>query len=467
MRLILQVLGRLDYQYVNFYVRDELIKDRFSSQALAKKFGDSKIIFLVPESLVTELANNKIEAKELLNNKDNLRNIILERLYNEVTVKDFEILIVQSIGMYKSQNKDFQINFLNDADNIILSLILDLLKRIEGYNEVILDISTGHNVYVTSLIDAARTLVVYFKLRNIMKEKNEMKVPVFKIAYSPPIIQSLDAFSSRYPIQLYDFDVKAFFEIPFKNSIRIIDLLKNGDIELKKEMNVTFKKANQELNNLITETKIAYHAIRYNVPLAYFDDLVRFSANEEEMLKKLRNISEYIIENKKEIHENNNEILIKRLSINRLSFANLILTIAFHNALRELKENLEKTPSIDIIKKTFDHLYKIIEFGLNARFLLRDLNEIEELSKYLGEGEEKSIKELQHYRSTKFQSIESRDIRKKGDIKRNFFAHSGFEETITLVKKISDKEAKKNEILLRYVPERKADIEKWLTNPED
>jgi CRISPR-associated protein Csx1 len=470
MRVILQILGNLEgYEHVDFYIDDtieETMKDYFSSQVLAKKSDNSKIIFLAPESLVTGLANDTAEARKLLSNENDLSDAILKKLNGKITVKDYEILVIQSIGMYKDKDKSFQVNFINTADNIVSSVILDLLEKIENFDEIILDISTGHNIYVTFLIDTIRTLIIYFKLRNIMKENS--KCPKFKIAYSSPIIKSPNA---KYPIRLYDFDERAFFEMRLKSAVKVEALLKDKNATLEQEIHRTFEKANTLFKELFNETKKAYDAIRYNTPLTFFDnELISLNINEKEVLNNLKNILKYIIKDKTEINENNGEIQIRRLNINRTLLIDILLTLALHSALREFKENLEKSVEnlenwvpVGIIKNTFKNPYTKIGFDLNIRLLERDLTEIDELAQYLKNGEEKSIKELQENKEKELQKHPTNIKKKEGDIVRNFFVHSGLESTLTLVKKIN-KEGK-DEILLKYKPERKNDIKKWLENP--
>jgi len=456
MRIILQILGRLNYDEVTFDIDGDQIRDRLSSRALARKLGNSEIIFLCPESLVTELTNNENEAGGLLSEKNKL----IDKMHKNLATNGYcRILLMQSIGTYG--RKDLSISFSNTADNIIVSLILDLLEEVQNCDEVILDVSTGHNVYVASLMDAARALIVYFKLARIIS-KGEM--PTFKVAYFPPVIEPSGG--ATYPIRFYDFDVKAFFSLPFEDeTLKIERLLKNcEDIELRKELNSKFEDLGRSLRDLIVETKIAYNAIKYNAPLAYFDDeLVSFDIECEDVLEGMRDVFEYITEVKKMVIRCENELTVKRASVERKSFINLLLTIALHNALKEFKEDLSnKDPIISTIKKDFKNLYSRVGLNLNLRFLERDLEEIKSLLSFLIEGKETSINELNRCRFKEYRKIEvSKHLkRRKGDIKRNFFAHSGFEETVTLVRKIG-----KNEALIRYKPERKSEIRRWIKNP--
>jgi len=51
--------------------------------------------------------------------------------------------------------------------------------------------------------------------------------------------------------------------------------------------------------------------------------------------------------------------------------------------------------------------------------------------------------------------------KKRSNIKRNFFAHSGLENTVTYIK-INDE----GKIELSYVPSHKCEILNWIRNPE-
>ncbi|MGC8935558.1 MAG: TM1812 family CRISPR-associated protein [Thermoproteota archaeon] len=249
--------------------------------------------------------------------------------------------------------------------------------------------------------------------------------------------------------------------------MKIEELLKKEkdekNVKLRKDINTSFESERLNFNQLINETRVAYNAIRYNVPLAYFDDdIISFKISEKDALSNLRNILKYIVEDKKELRKDKGEIVIKRPSVERVLFINLLLTTAFHRALREFKEGLKKESSTDVILKEFKSLYEKVGLGLNSRFLERDINEIKELFPYLGEKEE-TIKELKKRKLVpQLQNArENKNGKKGGDIKRNFFAHSGFEETITLIKKQNEK------YCLCYKPEEKTNIKKWLENPEN
>jgi CRISPR/Cas system-associated protein Csx1 len=91
----------------------------------------------------------------------------------------------------------------------------------------------------------------------------------------------------------------------------------------------------------------------------------------------------------------------------------------------------------------------------------RDLKEIEcvvESAKSKGI----SLKEYVLLKNLYQNRTEERKCDKRGDQKRNFFAHSGLERTLTYVK-VNEKD----KIELFYSLDRKSEILSWIKNPDD
>jgi len=60
---------------------------------------------------------------------------------------------------------------------------------------------------------------------------------------------------------------------------------------------------------------------------------------------------------------------------------------------------------------------------------------------------------------TKYPKME-KDVKVKSDIKRNFFAHSGFLKNCISIEKISEKD-----LLVKYKEKYFKDIKSWINNP--
>jgi CRISPR-associated protein Csx1 len=377
---------------------------------------------------------------------------------------DFEVEVIPSIGVYFS-DKGYSLVFEGGIDNVIASIMLNNLESLAHCEEVIIDVSVGQNIYNAATLEAMRTLQVYYNLKEITKD--ESKVPSFKIATCPPPPKESEL---NIPILLFPYNVKTFFEFPYKKN----DFYPQGLIEkyseIKKEISQKFGSYNKQFNTLLDIAKLAFNAIKYNAPLAFLQ-LIEFSEDENIILKNLIKIYNYI-ESKKEITLNDNKILIKRLEINRLDLGNYLLTIALYSSLKEFKENINKEKkNFEIIFEYFSKLYKNkkISLGLNARLLDRDLREIKDL---VEKAKEKGIslerdtllrdlfQRVDFYKSEKVKK-ESKDM-KVSDIKRNFLVHSGLENTVTYVR-INEK----GKLELSYGTSHKDEILNWIRSPEN
>ena len=333
--------------------------------------------------------------------------------------------------------------------------------------DVIIDVSVGQNIYNAATLEAMRTLQVYYNLKEITRD--ESKAPSFKIATCPPIPSAKETELS-IPILLFPYNVKTFFEFPYKEDKFDPQKLIRNHSDVKREISQKFGR--KQFNNLLEVARLAFNAIKYNAPLAFLQ-LIEFSEDENIILKNLMEIYNYI-ESKKEITLNDNKIYIKRLEINRLDLGNYLLTIALYSSLKEFKENINKEKektNIEIISEYFPKLYKNkkISLGLNARLLDRDLREIKDL---VERAKEKGIslerdtllrdlfQRVDFYKSEEIKK-ESKDM-KVSDIKRNFLVHSGLENTVTYVR-INEK----GKLELSYGTSHKDEILNWIRSPEN
>jgi CRISPR-associated protein Csx1 len=462
--LIFQIIGRFKYDIVNFAINSKIYdKKPLSSIALYEHLKNSKIVYLAPESLVALVAEDIKEAKDMLSDEAKLKEKFKDELkeFFESSMNesiDFEVEVIPSIGVYSS-DKGYSLVFEGGIDNVIASIMLNNLKRLAHCEEVIIDVSVGQNIYNAATLEAMRTLQVYYNLKEIIRD--ESKAPSFKIATCPPIPSAKETELS-IPILLFPYNVKTFFEFPYKEDKFDPQKLIRNHSDVKREISQKFGR--KQFNNLLEVARLAFNAIKYNAPLAFLQ-LIEFSEDENVILKNLVEIYNYI-ESKKEITLNDNKIYIKRLEINRLDLGNYLLTIALYSSLKEFKENINKEKektNFEIISEYFPKLYKSkkIGLGLNVRLLKRDLEEIEcvvENAKSKGI----SLKEYVLLKNLYQNRAEERKCDKKGDPKRNFFAHSGLEKTLTYVK-VSERDR----IELFYSSDRKSEILSWIKNPDD
>ena len=452
--LIIQTYGRNDYYDVEYEINDKKFITKLTSEALYNYYGGD-ILFLIPESMITaDNTQDDIYLSKLLFNSDKFFKYFYDKIRNQLFNKDIKIeaIKMQSVGEYKFFNSEKTIYFDNSVENISIYLFKDLVKRIENYNKIILDLSTGLNYYSHVAIETMKYIITYLKIKNFL---NDFKKE-FLISYSTPIVNK----ASR--ILLSRLDAKAFFELPKFPQIRNLDEYESKSRKEKfgKYLNHNFKKDLDELAQIFNETKIGFNAIRYNTPLAFytniFDSIKKY--NENEMLEKIFNFLDSI-ENYS--MEKSNYSRIIRFKLNSREIFNSFILISHFFLIKEIAEKKGEA-SLDEIYNYFENIYKKLNLNINTIFLERDKKEIEKNSSELDYKEKKLGELFQPKGKDENEELLRESIekdRKSSYIKRNFFAHSGFESTMVLVKKVNGK------IYLRYEDGKINEIRRWLQNP--
>ena len=462
---IIQVIGKLSgYRDLNILVSGNAIRAKLVSEALKKStLNNSEIVFYVPESLVTQVTDDPHEAASYIRNHRSLEKIFQEKIReNGLLEEDFKVRIVKSAGLYIEENQKYRIHFKNDLNSIITYLFLDLLEL--GDANIIADVSSGQNFYVVALLEALRHLLVYRKLENIFCEHK----PKFTIStITPPPPTGAKEFPLEpQPVDLFEIDVKVFFEYPFKDTSKqggkisvslgdYISKTQNDHVRSAfiKELNDKFgDEFNDKVKELLRVCKLAFNALKHNAPLCFYHkhiiDLSRASA--EDALTLLKTIIEYI-ESKKRIsvEEYGRLVKVNRILISRPHMINTFLTIALFESLKKRLSSLaaRACPTLKELEEEFEKLYASLNLQLNLYFLSRETSSLRRVAESLKEGEERPYAELLKDRPGKPQ-----------DPKRNFFAHAGLTYDEILVKKDN------NEIRIRYREDCYENIEKYLTD---
>lgn len=423
MRYILKVLGRVDvkgYQEVEYQIEGALYKARLLSDALSEHYSGCRIILLSPESLVTKLAADKSDAKALLEDEARFEGEVKQRVEGGLLAKPFVVKHMQSAGLYKNQG--FAVEFSNTLDNIISYQLLLQLGLLNDAQEIILDVSTGFNTQVIALLEAVRAYIVFCKLTQILKGESAVAV---KIATTSPVTGP-----NQYPVDLYDFDVKAFFDFPLrdKKAINVADLLIDSPPAVKREVSEKFGWG--RISKLVGEARRAFNAIKYNAPLAlFYDSIIGEGESSSECLNALSKILQFI-EDLRKIEVRGDKILCTRYKISRQVLLNLIYILALHKSLTEFRSEVKKRePTLKTLREVFNEVYEKIRLQLNTRFLQRDIEE--------------------HYSKQEIAPHE----------KRNFFAHSG------LLKNFVETEGVGENTKLSYKNMCINQVKSWLEKP--
>lgn len=232
-KLIIQT-ARLDNEYqkkLNFYYNyenTENAKEVSGEYALTSSFFKEKvlsnqadILFLFPISLPIQNFKNledeflnecqKVDIKKYLDNPCTLIN-------KHPHLKNEKFLIVPSIGKYIKENNE-PIIFESNLETISLFILFYLYKNIQKIEEVYIDISSGHNIYITALISTISRFIPIYELHHGFKIK--LKV---QIIYSEPITRFSD--NNSYQINQADFSARTFMDLPYKDFTSIESFLK-------------------------------------------------------------------------------------------------------------------------------------------------------------------------------------------------------------------------------------------------
>ncbi|MCS7144005.1 MAG: hypothetical protein NZ879_03165 [Archaeoglobaceae archaeon] len=410
--MILQVIGRPEgYQPVGYKIEDRCYETPFSSDALKRHYED-KVLLFVPKSLLEEYQidlrtfKSKIEQKGFI---------------------DFELEVIPSIGEYEF--KDRKLSYENNFDNVVVAILLHLINR--RPEKVLVDVCTGQNVYVFALIEAVRRYSTYRQLEGIL-QGYEFK---FKIATYQPILKDV----KEAKIEINDFSAKSFFFLPQTEPDKLCN---SKHIEIKRKAGEIGKKYwnfKSKFRDIQNELKIAFNAIRYNTPLAFYQ-LLSFDANVDEIE---REFSQFV-----------SEFLEKEIPMNLGIFSGILFTVAMFKSFREFKSALNK-PTIEEIDSKFSKIYKEVELDVNRIFLGREIEEIKIRAEEMKE-------EIKRSKSILLLDIYKKDVKEKigsKDIKRNFFAHCGFIKEYTELIFYEDK------LCIEWKKEALSNIRNWLLNP--
>jgi len=405
---VLQVLGDpRSYKVVRYIIDGSVYEDRFSAFAIGRWLRENgrsvRTIFLAPESLVTRIE----DGIEMLRDRDEFERRMVEIL------GDVEVIVIPSVGVYSGK---YTVQFKGSIENTIVYIFKELLKL--NVDEIYADVSTGQNIYTASMIEALRKFATYSKLRSILQGGKGISL---KLTYIPPVDREVK-------VEIYDLDVKAFFSLP-KFNLRFLRGRKFFD----------------ELSRIMKTLRMAFNAIKYNVPLVFYHpNILNLDIDVERIVNNLLEIVEEIEE--RVVMDN---LTVIRNVLRCDDIVNTFFAISILYSIVEFwREKISgRSPDLDEILRTFKEIYKNLGLDVNSRFLERDVEYIREKSKDF-EGE--------------ILLLELLGCKESRDRKRNFFAHSGFLSEITKVKK-------REKITLEYdfesMRRRGIDVCKWLLNP--
>ncbi len=428
MNLIYQI-GRFDRNFenlVNFKISEKIYQAPLSSFALKEHLGsetETHVKLLYPVSLLLNSEDLKWEfssefkekVKQVLEDPQNYLKNPLEflKFHPHSKIAD-TISVLHSIGEFGG------IKFSASFDDLVLEIFIEFLSQFfeNPFHILYIDISSGHNIYVSALLEAARQFLTFYKLSNWIKE-NSLKIFV---VFSEPIF---GAPKGEYEIYFdYELDVKAFFSAPVKieeNDYKFAKTLTSGDRELKRFFQPFFAKA-----------YFFYSIIKNNVPLA----LYTFSPHsEEEVIDAIKRLLEFT---KAQFCKD----FKQSPCLNKAEFLKAFFLLSLYlGIIRVLKHyGITQKPELSVkeIEKVFceeNSIYDVFGLFFHKSYLKHELEnnfKKEELIEKF-QSEWKPLKEF----------VEGKNL----DLQvnpRNFVAHCGFERNCLEVKKEGE------EVYLKY-----------------
>lgn len=258
-----------------------------------------------------------------------------------------EVIPIQAVGTYNN------IHYNGTPTNISLQIFGDMVKRsMNDAPNIVVDLSTGYNIYVVSLFETARFYTSYMHLSS-----GDLSSIFVRYAISEPVQGS-----GTYRIFVDELQTRTTFDLPnHGNLTKFID----ADDTYKARIGKMFSSTNSRVKMIYENLKLTYNAIRYNAPLFLFTNSINLDYANNIVIGLCNFVEEVLKDNKG---------MLKR------SLYNLFLIIAMYNGIRHMLEDLLAKKgdgvSLDALKQ-FESIYNRLGLDLNWRFLEKEICEIE------------------------------------------------------------------------------------------
>lgn len=435
-RKLLIQCGRLDPNYnteIEFGFNSVSGKSELSGLFLTANidsFEQAKRLLIFPESIAlqnwTRIKGNDsfLTLVANLNPDEYLKNPV-SVLETHPHVKAADILVVSSLGYFKFNDSDRDYRLETSLDRIAIQMFLFLASKYsqDDLEEIYLDISSGQNIYIAALLNAAYRFLPFIKFKRfLLKEKGFIHGYILN---SDPIFGK-----PEYTINIRKskFSAKAFNTLTYKDSAAMEQLVK-----------LVFKETcyYQSIQSFIKDDYFFLHgALIQTCPLAVSfvdNNSVRQLFDEIKIEKILSDMEEHF--SRKWPNDENNEGINLNL-IYALAFAlgigssvyyffkSTIETGEMHFTINKEQKNLENNE----LRSLFNLLDET--YGQPQRAYFEDLK-----------GLIKDYEKLKKTHPTGFctYSDHKRNLNPKYRMNKNFnprnyFAHGGFEQNLAEIK---------------------------------
>jgi len=342
-----------------------------------------------------------------------------------------DFLTIHSFGTYKSGSG--QISLKGQYSDIVLRVLVDMIKRYLSSPDTerfIMDISSGHNVYVAALIEAARYFTVWLKLHSLANNASQVQ-----IAISEPVIPGVQ---SGHRIFFEELQVKAMFASPLKyadvQNYRLSRTIYSSNEDRKKK---------QKLQDCLERFITIFSAIENNTPLAVY----QFGYHSMEEVQEVLNQLIFDVETALSRDYSRFSKLDKNAHIKTL------LSLGFYQGLikilneKGVVEIPEEGVELKRLREISGEIYQLFNLGLNNTIVGNEVDKIKEITSAL---EWRPLITLIKYGGDKVTEPQ----------KRNFFAHAGLEGNVTECRIRQTPEGEK--VHVRYTDRYHQTIKRWL-----
>lgn len=438
---VVQVLGSIEYEgysELNFSIEGrrygpcKLVASALAEH-LRERGRDCKVTLLLPESLVTKLAETPEEAEALLRDREELAREAGRRL-RALLGTGFEVRAIQGLGHYALGDNKTALEFENSIGNVSSYVLVEMAGSFDGDEELYFCTSTGHNAY---LLAVQMALSVYTAYRAFVDRASgdDPRRFVLRTVYHP-----FPSKVSEVPVELEPTRHKAFFDLPEVRTQLVADRTPEA-IELRRRLH----RLTDEMRGELSRARLAFNAVRYNAPLVmgYLE-----RPDGRRTLTLLMEALE-VIENARSIVTEGGTIRVRRFRVDRGEVNGLVITAALSTYLSRVIESVRSTGGrLGSLLEVMKRVYSEQRLGLNEYVLEREADQVSRAARErMRPGERRLLRDVLQLGGS-------------GNAKRNFFAHAGLLADWTYVTLTEE-----GELVLDYDAERIGEVRDWLRDP--
>ncbi|MEM4226224.1 MAG: TM1812 family CRISPR-associated protein [Candidatus Caldarchaeum sp.] len=429
------------YRGVCFSLDGKKETSKISSIALSKIL-QGRPLLLIPESLATTLSSSKEEALKMIEDGQ----MLSERVRKEVEklgedVECLSLRVLPSVGRFHEHGCSFV--FEGEFTHIETALFLIMLEVVREGHELLLDVSSGLNIYGAIAVRVLYNVLTYQKLSNYYAGEASSGEPSHSIAFFPQPKQE----GEEVKVELSEVRTRILNQYPLTEQ-------QIQGINRPEEIGLTDTSSKKNLKHVLMTGRRLFNCLVYNTPLpVYYDEIVKFFKPSEirELEKQVcDSVSSYI---QPEIsHDRFVKVFRRRFDPRLLRdvLNALALTGSLMKIVEEARKNMtEKGVKLDDLQEFFvKKVYGSLEwFKPNARRLEFEVEQIKKAAESIPAGDFKLLKEVF-------------GVHGSSNMERNFIAHSGFLKDITEIVKLGDGEVYVRYNLAEVGPEV---IKRWLS----